>query len=394
MNRQTPISLIVNLSPLRPPLTGIGHYTREMVIRLVQNPQIKDIQGFYYHHWLDKEEIVKLLHTDSAFASTSSWRTKLIGFPGVKAAYRKSLHWIHRRKMASLEGYVYWESNYLPLPFEGMTIVTVYDLSFVRYPQFHPLYRVKAFNEGLEKALKNSASVLTISTFSQDEIQTVFEIPKEKIAIIPPGTSADFHPRSHDEVESVRQKYSLPSAYFLSVATIEPRKNLKNIVVAYAQLEREVREKFPLVLVGASGWLSDDLEPLIAPLEEQRMILRLGYVSQADLPSLYNGASALFYLSLYEGYGMPVAEAIRSGIPVLTSSLGSMPEAGGACAWYADPSSADSIVAALQRMMASDSRLNPPESASLAPPLIQTWDDSQRQFQELLLSISNAKRSR
>ncbi|MDP1785632.1 MAG: glycosyltransferase family 1 protein [Sulfuricurvum sp.] len=393
MNTETPISLIVNLSPLRPPLTGIGHYTREMLIRLLQNPQIKDVQGFYYHRWLQKEEIVKLLHPDSVSASTSSWLTKLIQFPGVRAAYRKSLHWIHRRKMAALEGYVYWETNYLPLHFEGATMVTVYDLSYVRYPQFHPVDRVNAFKGGLEKALKNSASVLTISTFSQDEIQNVFGIPKEKIAIIPPGTSADFHPRSHDEVEPVRQKYLLPSTYFLSVATIEPRKNLKNIVLAYGELEREVREKFPLVLVGASGWLSDDLEPLIAPLEKQRMILRLGYVSQDDLPSLYNGASALFYLSLYEGYGMPVAEAIRSGIPVITSSLSSMPEVGGDCAWYADPSSVDSIVSAIRRMMASDSRLNPPESESLPPPFIQTWDDSQRQLQELLVSISNAKRS-
>lgn len=392
MNTETSIALIVNLSPLRPPLTGIGHYTREILVRLLQNPHIKDVQGFYYHHWLQKEEIMELLDTHSVSASTSSWLTKLIQFPGARTAYRKSLHWIHRRKMNALLGYIYWETNYLPLDFKGAMVVTVYDLSYARYPQFHPLERVNAFRGGLEKSLANASSVLTISNFSQDEIQSIFEIQRDKIAIIPPGTSVDFHPRSHDEVEPIRQKYSLPPTYFLSVATIEPRKNLTNLVLAYSTLERDVREKFPLVLVGASGWLSDDLEPLITPLEEQGMIIRLGYISQEDLPFIYNGASVLLYLSLYEGYGMPVAEAIQSGIPVITSLLSSMPEVGGNRAWYANPSSVESIVAAIGRMMASDSRLTPPESALMLSPFIQTWDDSHLQLQELLVSISHLKR--
>jgi alpha-1,3-rhamnosyl/mannosyltransferase len=388
MNTKTAISLIINLSPLRPPLTGIGHYTREIIVRLLQDPSISDIQGFYYHRWLQKEDIINLLNTVSASGSTSSWLAKLIKFPALRSAYRKSLQWIHRRKMASLCEYIYWETNYLPLYFEGKMIVTIYDLSYIHYPQFHPLDRVNALRSGLEKALRTSTSVLTISRFSHDEIQSVFTVPHEKIAIIPPGTSEQFHPRSETALIEIRQKYPLPTNYFLSVATIEPRKNLKNILQAYTRLEPQIRQNFPLVLVGTPGWLSDDLEPLITPLEQEKTLIRLGYIPQEDLPLVYNGASALLYLSLYEGYGMPVAEAIQSSIPVITSSLSSMPEVGGNRAWYADPSSVDSIVSAIRAMMASSTPLTPPSSAHCALPHIQTWDDSAWQLRELFAQVA------
>jgi alpha-1,3-rhamnosyl/mannosyltransferase len=137
-----------------------------------------------------------------------------------------------------------------------------------------------------------------------------------------------------------------------------------------------------LVLVGTQGWLSDDLEPLLKPLLEEGSVVSLGYVPQEDLPVLYAAADALLYLSMYEGYGMPVAEAICSGIPVLTSSVSSMPEVGGNRAWYADPTSIDSIVAAMETMSASLNPQEPHLSTSFPPPRIHSWDDAQRQLRQ------------
>lgn len=386
MNTVGTLSLIVNLSPLRPPLTGIGHYTREILTRLMQDPSIVDIQGFYYHHWLDKNEIEKLLYAEPSAETSGGF--KLGKIPFVRPLYRSLLRWIHRQKMASLSDYVYWETNYVPISFSGATVVTIYDLSFIRYPDFHPSDRVKTFSRALPDAVAWAKGVVTISDFSSREIKNIFPASIDKIVIIPPGTSDDFHPRSDYEIESVRSKYALPQKYWLSVATIEPRKNLKNLLLAYACLSLQTRRQFPLVLVGTPGWLSDDLEPLMAPLEEDKTLIRLGYVPQTDLPLIYCGASALLYLSLYEGYGMPVAEAVRSGIAVMTSEVSSMPEVGGNRAWYADPASVDSIVSVMNAMMTSSDPLSPTCSFHCAPPFIQGWDDSARQFRNLFAQVA------
>lgn len=388
MNTVATLSLIVNLSPLRPPLTGIGHYTREILIRLMQDPSIADIQGFYYHRWLDKCEIEKLLDTEHS--SSAAGGSKLAKIPFLRSLYRSLVRRMHRSKMRSLRDYVYWETNYVPVPFDGATVVTIYDLSFVRYPDFHPSERVKTFNRSLPDALASAKGIVTISDFSSREIKYFFPSSVDKIVIIPPGTSDDFHPRNTAEIEPVLCKYGLPEKYWLSVATIEPRKNLKNLLLAYARLSLRTRRRFPLVLVGTPGWLSDDLEPLIAPLEGDNTLIRLGYVPQADLPLIYCGASALVYLSLYEGYGMPVAEAARSAIPVITSEVSSMPEVGGNRAWYADPVSVDSILSAMNAMMASQDPLLPPESSHRASPFIQSWEESALQFRNLFSQVAQS----
>jgi alpha-1,3-rhamnosyl/mannosyltransferase len=381
MNKNATLCLIVNLSPLRPPLTGIGHYTRELLLRLIDDPMIGDVQGFYYHKWLTKEQIRTLLHFHTAEKMVALQR-KWTNFFWIRTLYGVFLRRVHRGKMASLSNYLYWETNYLPVPFSGKMVVTIYDLSFIRYPEFHPSARIKAFDKGLSKGLNVSTGVVTISQFSYDEILHFYPMVKNKIAIIPPGTSKEFHPRTQYECDVVRYKYKLPDQFWLSVATIEPRKNFKNLILSYVRLRSNYPHCHPLVLVGTQGWLSDDLEPLLKPLLEEGSVVSLGYVPQEDLPVLYAAADALLYLSMYEGYGMPVAEAICSGIPVLTSSVSSMPEVGGNRAWYADPTSIDSIVAAMETMSASLNPQEPHLSTSFPPPRIHSWDDAQRQLRQ------------
>ncbi|MDD2266030.1 glycosyltransferase family 1 protein [Sulfuricurvum sp.] len=370
--------LIVNCSPLRPPLTGIGHYTREVLLRLIEDPEIDDMEGFYFHRWLSREQIRTLLYPIEASSQTfsRSFAQRVAALPGGRELYRLAIRWLHRNNLVKRKEWLYWETNYTPLPFEGKIVTTVYDLSHVRFPQFHPKSRVSFFNNKLPKALSESAAILTISDFSAHEIMEFYGIEKTKITIVPPAISPVFHPRTRDEIESFRRRCFLPPRYLLSVATLEPRKNFKNLCLAYASLDESIRMAFPLVLAGASGWLSDDLEALMSPLEEQGHIIRLGYVPASDLPVLYAAADALCYLSLYEGYGMPIAEAIASNIPVLTSDCTSMPEAGGNRAWYATPTSVVSIADMLQKMLSSATPLHPHSSAHLPPPRIHSWENA------------------
>lgn len=372
--------LIVNCSPLRPPLTGIGHYTRELLLRLIDDPAIEDLEGFYFHHWLTRDQIRFMLHDikNPARKAKRSFAQIIATLWGGRELYRFALRQIHRHNLAKRSDWLYWETNYVPLPFLGKIIITIYDLSHIRYPQFHPSSRVSYFNSNLEKAVKRSLLVVTISEFSAKEIVEFYKIDRTKLVIIPPGVSESFQPASAEKLVQIRQKYKLSSHYLLSVATLEPRKNLKNLCLAYALLSQQQRFMRPLVIVGASGWLTEEIEMLISPLEKQGQIVRLGYVPNEDLPLLYSAAGALCYVSFYEGYGMPIAEAIASGIPVLTSDCTSMPEVGGNRAWYANPTSIKSIYTQMSAMIESDSQFFPASSAHLPPPKIHSWDDACR----------------
>ncbi len=232
-------------------------------------------------------------------------------------------------------------------------------------------------------ALEGAAAVVTISEFSAREIAEHYGTDRSKIAIVPPGVSPVFHPRPSGELALFRERYALPSCYLLSVATLEPRKNFQNLCRAYLSLDAELRSRHPLVVVGAKGWHLPEIEELLEPLERQGQVIRLGYVPEGDLPLLYAGSCGLCYPSLYEGYGMPIAEAVASGIPVVTSGSSAMPEAGGNRAWYADPLSIPSIARSIEAMLASPTPLYPPGSSHLLPPRHHSWEEAASKMIEL-----------
>jgi alpha-1,3-rhamnosyl/mannosyltransferase len=132
---------------------------------------------------------------------------------------------------------------------------------------------------------------------------------------------------------------------------MEPRKNLARLVRAYASLPATTKARHPLVIVGARGWLNRDLEQTIAPLEASGIVRRLGYVGEDELPQLYAGAHAFAFPSLYEGFGLPVLEAMASGVPVLTSNVSSLPEVAGDAALLADPTDEESLRDGLARLL-------------------------------------------
>ncbi len=334
------MKLIINLSALRPPLTGIGHYTKEMLKQIVKDPSIDDIQGFLIGKWLDKTQIEELL-ADKAAVNGGKHKAVLRKFinalPYTRELMYAYMRTIHRERFEALSEYIYWEPNYIPLFVTQKTVVSVYDLSHIRHPEFHPKERVKALENGIKRALKSGAKIVTISEFSREEIATAYKIDDTNIKIVPPGTAPVFYPRADNEIASVKEKYGIEGRYILSVCTVEPRKNLLKVCEAYAALDEKIKKQYKLVLVGKSGWLNDKLEKLLIPLEQKGQVVRCGYVKDDELPALYSGASAFVYMSLYEGYGMPVAEAIKCGSPTLASACEPMLGVGGGKAIYANP---------------------------------------------------------
>ena len=139
--------------------------------------------------------------------------------------------------------------------------------------------------------------------------------------------------------------------FVLSVCTLQPRKNLRRLVAAYASLPEPLRREFPLVLIGANGWMNSDLQRYIGALASAGQVVAPGYISRADLMHLLSAAAVFVYPSLYEGFGLPVAEAMASAVPVLCSNVTSLPEVSAGAAWEVDPYSADEIAHGLQQLL-------------------------------------------
>ncbi len=358
---QRPLGLLVDVSSLRVPLTGVGRYTLEILTQLAQLPEQVELRGFNDYRCYEQHALSALL-TSFDEPKNKSLSHRLPVTPLAKHVFkrvpgsRQLRARLQNKRIASCLTQngesIYWQPNFILGESKGPSMVTVYDLSHVRFPNFHPPERLNWLQCGLARSLERSDHVMTVSEFSKAEIIDVYGFPAEKVSVVYPGVADVFHHRySTDKLAVIKKKYSLPAQYLLSLSTFEPRKNLKNLIEAYALLSPCLRKYYPLVLAGGQGWNHRKTDKLIRQLQSSGELIRLGYVDQWDLPLLYQGASAFAYVSFYEGFGMPVAEAMASGIPVITSAGGSMEEVALGCAQLVEAEDVCSIAEGLSQVL-------------------------------------------
>lgn len=212
------------------------------------------------------------------------------------------------------------------------TLPVIYDLSFVRFPDAHPKERLQAL-ERLPDTVARAPFVQTISQFSKQEIVSVYGYPADRIVVAPPAASAVFRPLGREQTAGDLAAFDLAvDGYFLAVGTLEPRKNIKTLIAAYTRLSPDRQARCPLVIVGAKGWGQLELPPQTDRLIQSGALRFVGSVPDAALRSLYEGARLLLFPSIYEGFGMPVVEAMACGTPVAHSAGTSMDEISGGLA--------------------------------------------------------------
>ncbi len=319
------MNIILSIDQVKYPLTGIGRYSYELARQLENFNEIDNLlffRGTKIIHTLPKQNSSCGLSNDIQHLLRNS-RLSMAGYR-VVTPYLRSL------ALRKFPNSLFHGTSFSLPSFPGQGVVTIHDLSVFKWPEYHPRERVKHIQKEIVSSLHRAAMIITDSEFNRRETAAYFSYPLNRIRSVPLASSSEFFPRPPESLHAPLAEYDLlPGGYTLFVGTIEPRKNIATLLDAYAMLPDAVRKRWPLVLAGYKGWKSETLHARIVAAQREGWVRYLGFVDADHLPLLFSGAKLFLYPSLYEGFGLPVLEAMASGIPVICSTSSSLPEVAG-----------------------------------------------------------------
>ena len=315
-------------------------------------------------------------------------------FPGLRAAAEAAMRLRSAAYVKRLPNPLFHGTNYQLPRINAPQVVTIHDLSVMRFPEWHPRERVGVMRKAIPDAISRARFVITDSEFVRREVLQEFSLDPADVISIGLGVDSSFRPMTKSELQPVLARFGLaPSGYCLCVATIEPRKNLENLLGAYALLDPALRQDLPLVLAGNLGWRAASIMLAIRRAEAQGWLRYLGGVSEKYLPALYAGTRAFVFPSLYEGFGLPVLEAMASGTPVVTSRDSSMTEFSGYAALCVDPLNREEIADAIRRTVEDEAWRESAVADGLKAAARQSWSACCERTAELYSRALGHRRS-
>jgi glycosyltransferase involved in cell wall biosynthesis len=259
------------------------------------------------------------------------------------------------------------------------TVLTVHDLSFVRVPGAASPNLKRYLDQVVPRSVRRADHVLADSQATKDDLIALYGAAPEKISVLLSGVNPRFKP-VQDETETVRARYKLGEAPFvLAVGTVQPRKNYERLIRAFASLPPELSGAH-LVIAGGRGWLHAPIYATVNELDLQDRVHFIGFAADEDLPALYSAARCLAFPSLYEGFGLPILEAMACGTPVLTANVSSLVEVAGEAALLVDPQSVEQIAAGLCRLLTDEALRADLVTRGLAQARQFTWEHAASQL--------------
>ncbi|MBX9899645.1 MAG: glycosyltransferase family 4 protein [Burkholderiaceae bacterium] len=382
------MNLVLSIDAIQPPLAGIGRYAWELATRLPKHGEIESIRFTADGFWRKLPRLQSEAQSNERYSESP--RKKIEIQQSLKARLRQSFGRIPLLAMAhakfmplatsiqlnSLSRGVFHGPNYFVPKTRLTNVVTMHDLSIYRFPHWHPRTRIERMRQLMPVSAQRAQLVLTDSEATRREVIKEFDLHPDKVRSVLLGVDQNYFPRKESELTEVLAQFGLCSGrYSLFVSTIEPRKNIANLIAAYRNLPLVTRLQWPLVLVGGKGWQSEEIHAAIDAAKAEGWLKYLGFVNQRCLPFLYAGCRLFTYPSWYEGFGLPIAEAMASGVPVLTSNCSSMPEVAAGAAILVEPEDIADITEKLQYALENETWRSQAIERGLLRAAQLTWDN-------------------
>jgi glycosyltransferase involved in cell wall biosynthesis len=332
------IAFDATAAPIQP--VGAGRYILEMAQALSR---------------LDAEmELVIIAQTAGAQRLNlgGSTRTKLLVQPDRSPIQRLLWEQVSLPGLLINEGVDLLHSPHytLPVRLKAPSVVTIHDLSFFRYPHLHLSSKRLLFQNFISISSRRGAAIITVSESTRQELLQITRISPRKVHTIHEGVTPDFHPiRDAQLIQTVRKRYHLPETFMLFVGLIEPRKNLVDLLSAIHIASKQDND-FYFVIVGRTGWQVNQVFKTVEQLGLKSRVIFTGYIPQEDLPVLYNMSRFFIYPSQYEGFGLPILEAMACGTPVITTQVSSMPEITGEAAMLIPLGDVETLALSIKRL--------------------------------------------
>ena len=332
------VSLVVDASPLLLRSAGVKNYVYYWARSLAEYAGPNRLSLFPFLRLPDG-----IAHETSVLGPAATWERLGLLFAAKVSPY-PILNWLTPASDI-------FHASHLAVrpPSKGRLTSTIYDMTCWLMPELHIAATVKASERIAARLFQPAAGLIAISESTRADAVRLLGLQPEKIEVIYPGIAPAFFEAGQEASQAVARRYGLGKPYALYVGTIEPRKNLGILLDAWLDLARDIRDQFDFVVAGPWGWgnrsVYDRLQSGIPGVRY------LGYVPECDLPALTAAATIFAYVSLYEGFGLPVGQAMAAGVPVLTSNVSSLPEVVGDAGLAADPRSREEIRGALERLL-------------------------------------------
>ncbi len=323
---------------LKNKLEGIGWYTYEILKRMVKDHPDDEFIFFFDRPF------------DPAFRFGENVQPVIL-FPSARHPFLWWF-WFEISVANALKKYqpdvFFSPDGFLTLKTSIPTVMVTHDVAYLHYPDQIPSLVKRYYNSFVPKFLQKASKVITVSHFSKSDIVQHYAIAEDHIRVIYNGSRAHFKPLKAEAIRKVRDRYSNGQPYFLYIGSIHPRKNVDRLLVAFEQFKKDTNSEVKLLIAGRMAWQSSPIGQLYNKMAYKEEVVFLGYVEDRKLADILGAALALTYVSLFEGFGLPVVEAMNCKVPVITSADTVLSEIAGDAACLVDPMNVTEIAAAMK----------------------------------------------
>ncbi len=361
--------------------TGTEWYSYHLIQELKKIADLKDRFILYSREKL-RGDLGKL---------SENWQSKILSWRPKKFWTQIRLSWEMRRRPPEV---LFVPAHTLPFIHPQKTVTTCHDVAFLRLPQVYDWPALKYHELALKFALRHATKIITVSEFTKSEILEFFKISPERIAVVPNGYDSSRYKIIDDKeaIKKVLEKCKISQPYILYVGRLELKKNTPGLLEAFKILKKNLKSsaensQLKLVLAGQPGFGFEKVAKAIVDNDLHDQIIMPGWVEPDDLPYLMNGANAFVFPSFYEGFGIPILEAMASGTPVVCSGIPALREVAGEAAYFVDPYEPKNIAEGIERVLGDEHLREDLRIRGLAKAQDFSWDRCARETWKVLENL-------